>query len=194
MSLVLSLKNLLPGKPENEWLMEQYRLTQKARYLELLYKSCSDDLYHYLLNQSDKSLAQDICQRTWLTVMEKRNHYRNSGRFTGWLYAIARNLLIDELRRQKKFVAENEATAEIEKQPTSQASITQQRITEAAYDQLSDALMKLPFYQREALVLQQDGFGLQEIAQITRTDTETIKSRIRYAKSKLKKMWRAAND
>ena len=179
MNLVVSLKNLFPGKPDNEWLMEQYRLTQKSQFLEQLYDSCADDLYHFLLSQTDQSLAQDICQRTWLKVIEKRNSYRCTGRFNGWLFAIARNLLIDELRRLKKFVPETEVASESLRNNQSHITSTD----------LQKALHALPFFQREAIVLQQDGFGLQEIAHITGEEVETIKSRIRYGKAKLKKIW-----
>ena len=47
------------------------------------------------------------------------------------------------------------------------------------------ALMSLPFVQREAFCLQQEGFSLKEIAQITHCEHETIKSRLRYAKATL---------
>lgn len=179
MSLVLSIKSWLPAKSDNEWLMEQYRLTQKAKYLEQLYNACGDDLYHYLLSQTNPSLAQDICQRTWLKVIENRNYYRNTGRFSGWLFAIARNMLIDELRRLRKFAPDSEVSLTHQASPSEIEPVAN----------LQKALHALPFYQREAIVLQQEGFGLQEIAQITGEEVETIKSRIRYGKTKLKKIW-----
>lgn len=184
MNLVLSLKNLLPAKPENEWLMEQYRLTQKTRFLEQLYDACADDLFHYMVTQSDPTLAQDICQKTWLKVIEKRNQYRPSGRFTGWLYSIARNQLIDEFRRQKRIVLKEELN---EDPFCSEAHNTH-------FSDLHEALKSLPFFQREAIVLQQEGFGLQEIAKITNEDLETIKSRLRYARAKLKRIWSAEHE
>lgn len=161
----------------NEWLMEQYRLTQECRYLDRLYRNCCDDLYHYLLTQSDAQLAQDVCQRTWLKVIAKRQYYKSNGRFIGWLFAIARNLLIDELRRLNKW----QLTEEVEVvQPEASPTISKPM----GFD---DALMQLPFAQREAFVLKQEGFDLQEIANITHADVEAVKSRLRYAKASLKK-------
>lgn len=180
MSLVLALKNLFPAKADNEWLMEQYRLTQEARYIELLYTECGDDLYHYILSQTDRQLAQEVCQLTWLRVIERRNSYRSSGKFKGWLFAIARNLLIDELRRLQRWQYEDDA--QLVQPETGDLN--------AGTRSLSEALQRLPFHQREAIVLQQEGFSLQEIAAIAGEETETIKSRLRYGKSKLKKIWR----
>jgi len=181
MSLVLALKSFLPGKPDNEVLMTQYRLSQESRYLEMLYDNCGNDLYHFILSQSDAELAQEICQRTWIKVMEKRNTYKSHGRFQSWLFTIARNLLMDEFRRQSRLCFEEELqlvdeTASVESELTSN---------------FDEALSQLPFLQKEALVLQLEGFGLTEIAEITQCDRETVKSRLRYAKTKLKQLWRS---
>ena len=180
MSLVLALKNLFPAKADNEWLMEQYRLTQETRYIESLYKECGDDLYHFLLSQTDRQLAQEVCQLAWLRVIERRNSYRSSGKFKGWLFAIARNLLIDELRRLQRWQTEEETQLV---QPESEDA-------EVCTRSLAEALNQLPFHQREAIVLQQEGFSLQEIADISGQEIETIKSRLRYGKARLKKIWR----
>jgi RNA polymerase sigma-70 factor (ECF subfamily) len=52
-------------------------------------------------------------------------------------------------------------------------------------------LNQLPTLQREAFVLQADcGLGLEEIATITGTSFETAKSRLRYARDKLKALLR----
>jgi DNA-directed RNA polymerase specialized sigma24 family protein len=50
------------------------------------------------------------------------------------------------------------------------------------------ALLSLPFEQREAFCLQQEGFSLQDIASITHCPLETVKSRLRYAKDNIRKV------
>jgi RNA polymerase sigma-70 factor (ECF subfamily) len=47
-------------------------------------------------------------------------------------------------------------------------------------------LEQLPFVQREAFVLQQEGFSIAQIADITQQKIETIKTRLRYAKLQFK--------
>ena len=49
--------------------------------------------------------------------------------------------------------------------------------------QLLEALDRLPAEQREAFILQQEGFTAKEIADITGVSMEAVKSRLRYAKS-----------
>lgn len=187
MTFVISLKNKLYGKPSDEWLMLQYRLTQDASYIDQLYRNCADDLYHFLLTQSDPDLAKDITHRTWLKVMEKRNYFQQGGKFKNWLFTLGRHLLIDEFRRTNKL------TQLFDEQITEDDS--SQRIEQThRIAQFELALAKLPFLQREALVLSQEGFGILEISEITGEPTESIKSRIRYAKAKLKQLLRGQND
>ena len=58
-------------------------------------------------------------------------------------------------------------------------------ITDAELAQLSAAMQQLPFHQKEALMLQLEGFSLGEIATITHTAKESVKTRLRYARDKL---------
>jgi RNA polymerase sigma-70 factor (ECF subfamily) len=57
-------------------------------------------------------------------------------------------------------------------------------------DDLEQTLMRaigeLPGEQRDALLLQQQGFSLSDIAQITDAAEETVKSRLRYARNQLR--------
>ena len=61
---------------------------------------------------------------------------------------------------------------------------------EAFTDSLQRVLMaaigELPAEQRDALLLQEQGFSLEDIAQITGAPTETVKSRLRYARRQLR--------
>ena len=102
--------------------------------------------------------------------------YQPNGQFKAWLFTIARRLLVDEIRRMSKL------------QYSEQIEV----ITEKAvqYDNqpvelFNNALSSLPFEQREAYCLQQEGFSLKDIEVITGTKLETIKSRLRYARKTL---------
>ena len=88
-------------------------------------------------------------------------------------------MLIDELRKQQRY--SNESYDE-----------TQHTFPQNSHDKeqgdlalFNQALSELPFEQREALCLQQEGFSIAEISDITHAQHETIKSRLRYAKQKL---------
>lgn len=158
--------------------MAKYASSKDAMILEQLYDSCANDLYHFLLSLSDPATAKDIAQKTWLKVIEKPHLYQHSGSFIGWLFTLARNALIDELRREKRW-----SELPQDEQLSAPTPVAADDDINSAFDRV---LTSLPFEQREAFCLQQEGFGLQDIASITHSGIETVKSRIRYAKQTLR--------
>lgn len=177
MSLTLTFKQLVGVQNSDEDLMLKFAETNDKRWLAQLYDNCADDLYHFIATQSDRTLAKDICQKTWLKVIEKRHLYARSGRFKAWLFTMGRNALIDEFRTYQKFTSEQAEECQNNSEHLQADNLRQ------AFDA---ALSHLPFEQREAFCLQQEGFGLQEIANITHSNVETVKSRLRYAKNSLR--------
>src|SRR6266853_3289055 len=64
--------------------------------------------YHYRLLRylvyltSRREQAEDLVQETWLRVLEHAGQYNGGLRFEPWLFSIARNLAIDDLRRRQR--------------------------------------------------------------------------------------------
>ena len=182
MSIGLSLKTWLNRLSvdthwSNEALMLRYASSGDTILLSKLYNGCGNDLYHFMLTLSEPTLAKDICQMTWLKVIEKKHLYRDSGLFKAWLFTLARNLLIDEYRKQKN-TSDDLDTLCAEQPP--------QALEGELLQRFNGALQQLPFAQREAFCLQQEDFSLEDIASITHTNIETVKSRLRYAKDNLR--------
>lgn len=183
MSAVFAIREWLNFPVSSEALMLRYAEDGDERVLALLYDRSASDLYHFLLVLTDKDTAMDIAQKTWLKVIEKRHLYRQSGRFEAWLFTLARNALIDDVRYNQRFVAD-----------ASVDHIAYRNTASPLQDALPQALSTLPFDQREAFCLHQEGFGIQEISMMCSENTETIKSRIRYAKQKLQKLLERHHD
>lgn len=89
---------------------------------------------------------------------------------------MARNLLIDDIRKNGRFCELHEDQLPIGKHYNHDGLLAR----------FNGALLALPFEQKEAFCLKQEGFGLQEISDITGEKIETVKSRLRYAKTALK--------
>ncbi|MEP0357656.1 MAG: sigma-70 family RNA polymerase sigma factor [Paraglaciecola sp.] len=181
MSFALTLKTFIAGRHSNETVMLRYAESGDKALLTRLYTACGDDLYHFVLTLSDPTLAQDISQKTWLKVIEKKHLFRDSGKFKAWLFTLARNQLVDELRQHKNHSGDIDTL--IDNKKTLDTCMSRADIG-SRFDQ---ALLSLPFEQREAFCLQQEGFSLSDIAKITHCGTETIKSRLRYGKQTLSK-------
>ena len=174
--MLIALKTWLHKVSPSRDPLEAYKQTGEDIYIEILINTYSQDLFHFLSGQSDRELAKDICQKTWLTVVEKSHMYRDQQTPKAWLFSIARNAFLDEFKKQNRLSSLNEQHHET----TSDETGADEK------NALYDAIITLPFLQKEALSLQLEGFSLQEIATITNSEAETIKTRLRYAKQTLK--------
>jgi RNA polymerase sigma-70 factor (ECF subfamily) len=167
-----------------EKLMANYRATGKNKYLSLLVAQFNVSLYHYLLSQSNKELAEDVLQTTWLKVIKTQEQDNLSSHaqhnIKSWLFTIARHTLIDEFRRQKTWQQQLLDDSKMLTGELEQSIQAADRLT-----QFNAALAQLPFLQKEAFIFQQEGFSVMEISVLTDESFETIKSRLRYARKNL---------
>jgi RNA polymerase sigma-70 factor (ECF subfamily) len=84
---------------------------------EALYRSSRDDVYAYVTTLlRDRSLAEDVTALAFERAYKRRRTFdRRRGEERAWLFGIARNAALDELRRRKRhaaLVAEPEDAAE----------------------------------------------------------------------------------
>lgn len=196
MSIGASLQNLFQGKREkalgvSERLMLQYSTKGDEASLAALFDLHNNKLFYFLKVLSDSTVAEDICQRTWIKVIENSHLFKSGDNFQAWLFTIGRRTLIDELRKSAKLEYNNDAvelfsSGELTKH--AQSTIEEDVAKGLEKDVFKACIQQLPYKQKEALSLQLEGFGLREIAAICSAEKETVKTRIRYAKDSLKTM------
>lgn len=196
MSIGASLQNLFQGKREkalgvSERLMLQYSAKGDEASLAALFDLHNNKLFYFLKVLSDSTVAEDICQRTWMKVIENSHLFKSGDNFQAWLFTIGRRTLIDELRKSAKLEYNNDAvesfsSGELTKHALS--TIEEDVAKGLEKDVFKACIQQLPYKQKEALSLQLEGFGLREIASICGAEKETVKTRIRYAKDSLKTM------
>ena len=182
--LLVSIKDFFSSSPSPESLMSRFAAKDDKQALAALYDQHNNKLYYYLLVMSDADTAADITQRTWLKVIEKKHLYGDQAKFEAWLFTLARNTLLDEIRRVSRFEHSAEALD----------ALAGEVNYEHSQDRFHDCLTCLPFEQKEAFSLQQEGFSLAEISQICHTPVETIKTRLRYAREKLRKALETSHE
>lgn len=171
-------------------LLQQYRDSADPQLLSQLFRRYADALYHFLLRQSDAELAQDLSQQCWLNLMQYASGYQGQGSVKTWLFAIGRNLLIDEFRRQQRW----QQVDDTDTLPDLQPSVLALLQSCEAQQRLDRAIALLPFVQREALMLQLEEFSLEQIGEITGSGVETVKTRLRYARQNLRTLLETGND
>jgi RNA polymerase sigma-70 factor (ECF subfamily) len=188
------------GEEASEQLAQSYQQQRSPAALQQLFLRYADALYYFLRQQSNAQLAEDISQQTWLQFMQIQSAMPPYQSFKAWLFAVARHALIDEFRRQGRWQytelghdGERDATQDAALDATHDASCLHEDTADPAVmlqqaesmAVLDAAIAALPLVQKEALLLQLEGFSLHDIASITQSTPETVKSRLRYAKSAL---------
>jgi len=151
--------------------------------LDRLIEQYQHRLLRYLICLAgNRDLAEDLFQETWIRVLERGHQYDGRREFSAWLYAVARNLTIDYLRRRNPAsldaLMDNEEHAPFEPAAAGPAAWEVVQQHEQA-ERIDAALVGIPAEYREAVVLRfQEGMALQEIAQVTGAGLGTVKSRL----------------
>ncbi|HMA99118.1 MAG TPA: sigma-70 family RNA polymerase sigma factor [Wenzhouxiangella sp.] len=158
-----------------------------AGAFELLYQRYRKPLYRYLFHAvGDRSTADDLYQDVWSRLIDARSSFRRDAGFKRFAFRIAHNRLVDHWRSQARqpnngSLEDQPLAAPDHEQPDSETERTQQT------SHLREALMQLPFDQRQAFLLQQEaGLSLADIAARSGVGRETVKSRLRYAAKRLR--------
>ncbi len=158
----------------------------RARDTELLaelVERCQHRLVRYLLYLTGRrEYAEDLAQETWIRVLQRGSQYNGRQRFDPWLFAIARNLAIDYLRKKGKATHtlslpdDHDAVLLL---PSSGPSPFEAAARSQDAMRLAGLLKILPPLYREALLLRfQEDMSLPEIAQVVGAPVTTVSSRI----------------
>jgi RNA polymerase sigma factor (sigma-70 family) len=165
---------------------------------ELLYRRHESRVYRYLLrNLRNEAGANDLMQEVWFAVARNAAAYKPTAKFTTWVFTIAHNRMIDMIRaggRLQSLDAPDSADGE-------GSSLLDNLAIDAKHEPLAvvqsedeaaallKAVAQLPPEQRSAFLLQAEGeLSVEEIAAATGSSFETVKSRLRYARAKLRQL------
>jgi RNA polymerase sigma-70 factor (ECF subfamily) len=143
----------------------------------------------------DETEAEDLAQNVFVQAWKSAERYQATAKFSTWLFTIARNLCLNEIRRRTRHPAESlDQTREDDgEQPLFQ--VEDKRLA-AAPDELlrgelerkvDEALAALPENQRLALALcKQEELSYEEIAEVLDCSLSATKSLIHRARETLK--------
>ncbi len=124
-----------------------------------------------------------------MKLIQMHENYEVRAKFTTYLYTIARNRIIDYYRSAGKSGFDVDDVEPDSLDAGDQFNPERHMQLQRDCDRLKAALLELPPVQREAVLLKEEaGMSLQEIATLTGVNTETVKSRLRYAIRKLRQV------
>ena len=175
----------------DESLMLAYRAGEAAAFHELVRRH-RGPVFNFLVRQvGDRARAEDLLQEAWLKVVRSAASYETRAKFTTWLYTIARNLCVDASRRDRYRAADSldqvgtvggDERALSERVAARGASPERGAHGGQLRQAIEAALARLPEEQREVFLLREySGVAFKDIAEVTGTPENTVKSRMRYA-------------
>ena len=163
----------------DEELIKQIRAGDEEAADTLVKRYYTDILRYCKRNIVDQNLAEDATQETFYRVFRSLMRYQDKEHFRAWLYMIARNICIDENRKQKN-------TIPLESEDVGEESNEIHQIENS--DEIEQLLSVLPEEQREAILLYfEDELTYKEIGKILGIPARTVQSRVKNGIKAIKK-------
>jgi RNA polymerase sigma-70 factor (ECF subfamily) len=153
----------------------------------------------------DRALAEDLSQDTFVKVLNALDSYRSEYRFSSWIFKIANNVAIDQLRKRElatlsldgspdaRTREEVEATA-LQATARGESPLAELEARELG-SQIEVAIAKLrPEYRACILLRHVEGRAYEEIAEALDLPLGTVKTYIHRARAELRESLEAARD
>jgi RNA polymerase sigma-70 factor, ECF subfamily len=177
----------------DEELMQEFQKGNETAFISL-YERYKLAIYRFLYRKvNHQGRAEDLTQEVFVALIEHCREWRQESSFKTYLYRIAFNRAISELRRAEHKVmiaGDDEAnahrTARVASNTISPAAAVEQQEMQV---HVQRALAQLEPEQRDPIILREyEGLSYEEIAEILGVPIGTIKSRIFRGKVELKRL------
>ncbi len=168
--------------PEERDLIERAKNGDRAAFGQLV-NSHRQGVVNVIYRMcGDAHLAEDTAQEAFLRAWQKLPDYQPKAPFRHWVYRIATNAALDELRRHRNTLDVDEVQIAEDRPGLEAAAITTTRAR-----QVQQAVLALPDSSRSVLILREyEELSYQEIADTLDIPIGTVMSRLSYARNKLR--------
>jgi RNA polymerase sigma-70 factor (ECF subfamily) len=185
----LSPDHLAPDRVLDELLVVRCQLGEAGAF-DALIARWHQPLWSYVRRMTGNDAdAEDLAQEIWIRVIRGIARVRDGARLRGWLFGIARRVLMDRLRRA--YAAPPEADVDVGTLPAEIDPVD----SEADLASLEAALDTLPVVERDVLTLfYLRDLSLAELADALDVPVGTVKSRLFRARRMLRAAMQERND
>jgi len=144
-------------------------------------------IFHMLKSSNLESMAEDLCQETFYKAYRSLQTFREvEASFSTWLYTIARNTVLSELRKQKMQQVSLEDSG-VQPQVSADSQPEHSILRHEKVSMVRKAINNLPEKQRSALILREYyQLDYQEIASILGQTVSSVKSLLFRARASVK--------
>lgn len=170
----------------DEELVQLFISTQRNHFFEELYKRYSEKVYRKCLSfVKDSAKAEDFTHDIFLKLIMKLGTFKETARFSTWLYSITYNYCMDQLRINKK---RKEVFQEDELEVPDDTDLNQVfEEPDIEAKRLHQAMDQLQTEEKSILMMKyQDELSIREIADIFRITESAVKMRLLRTREKLR--------
>jgi RNA polymerase sigma factor (sigma-70 family) len=152
--------------------------------IEQLFRECAGDVHGYAISLlGDRAAAEDVTALAFERLYRSRSRLdRTRGTPRGWLFAIARNAALDELRRRRRQPHDASGAEPVDGEEPSQA--IEHAVRRAT---VQAALLELPLREREVVLLKFHGqLTNGELARVLGISESNVGTRVHRALASLR--------
>lgn len=177
-----------------EKFVEELKIGDKEAFKKL-YNEYAPKIYGILRNYVPPNEIEDALQEVFLRILKGINNFEGRSKLSTWIYRIAVNVGKDYSKKsnniqEKTISMENDNYEEKgDFQPSSDTNVQKQALTELNYELILNIMEKLNEDERLIIKLRDiDGLSYSEISEIMNIPIGTVKSKLHYARKKLRKL------
>lgn len=177
-----------------EKFVEELKIGDKEAFKKL-YNEYAPKIYGILRNYVPPNEIEDALQEVFLRILKGINNFEGRSKLSTWIYRIAVNVGKDYSKKsnniqEKTISMENDNYEEKDDfQPSSDTNVQKQALTELNYELILNIMEKLNEDERLIIKLRDiDGLSYSEISEIMNIPIGTVKSKLHYARKKLRKL------
>ena len=192
---LLQLQPMAAAQDPDARLMLRVKRGDVAAFEELVEKYKQPVINMIYRTLPDATEAEDLAQNVFIQVYKSAHRYKASAKFSTWLFTIARNLCLNEIRRRSRHPAESldlphpehEHEPKRQFEDVRQAGPDTQLLRGELEGKVDEAIRALPENQRIAILLcRQEDVAYEEICEILGCSLSATKSLIHRARETLK--------
>ena len=157
-------------------------------FLGILFERYKMQLFGFFFRTTgNRTASEDMVQNVFLRILKYKDKFSGYGKFTSWMYQIARNVSFDYFKKNSKYEISDELD-DINEDENSQPD--QALISDESTKLLNTAMMRLSEDKREVLVLSKyQELKYKEIAEILNCSEVNVKVKVFRALSELKQVY-----
>ncbi|OIN60920.1 RNA polymerase sigma factor [Arsenicibacter rosenii] len=176
----------MKNRLKDEELVTQYLVTSQSTYTELLYRRYAQKVYRRCFSLiKDPVLAEDFTQEIFLRVLHNLPNFKERSTFSTWLYAIAYNYCMDQIRH-----ANRQTTVGIGEELIQTLTDEESDTIEFQLSHLSRVLQYLPADERTLLRLKyEEDQDIKALAHTLNIKDSAIKMRLKRSRDKIRRLY-----